>query len=148
MKIIFPACSAVVKRPIEQSCTIFDVNGIGIFSLVGQIKSFLKLASDIGQDYYPEMLGHMSLINVGFLFRAVWSLIKSFVDAKTASKISLLKGNYQNDLLKLIDAENLPEFLGGKCKCENFEYGCLGSDIGPWNPEGGITVGDKTTKKA
>ena len=148
MKFIFPACSAVVKRPIEQSCTIFDVNGIGILSLVGQIKSFLKLASDIGQDYYPEMLGHMSLINVGFLFRAVWSLIKSFVDAKTASKITLLKGNYQSDLLKLVDAENLPEFLGGKCKCENFEYGCLGSDIGPWNPEGGITVGDKTTKKA
>ena len=148
MKFIFPACSAVVKKPVEQSCTILDVNGIGIFSLVGQIKSFIKLASDIGQDYYPEMLGHMSLLNVGFLFRAVWSLVKSFIDAKTAGKITLLKGNYQNDLLKLVDAENLPEFLGGKCKCEAFEYGCLGSDIGPWNPEGGITVGDKTTRKA
>ena len=148
MKFIFPACSAVVKKPVEQSCTILDVNGIGIFSLVGQIKSFIKLASDIGQDYYPEMLGHMSLLNVGFLFRAVWSLVKTFIDAKTAGKITLLKGNYQKDLLTLVDAENLPEFLGGKCKCEAFMYGCLGSDIGPWNPEGGITVGDKTTRKS
>ena len=150
MKYIFPACSAIVKKPIEQSCTIMDVNGIGITSLFGPIKGFLKLASDIGQDYYPEMLGQMSLLNVGFLFRAVWSLIKSFIDEKTAGKIQLLKGksDYQPKLLTLVDEENLPEFLGGKCKCESFEYGCLGSDIGPWNPEGGITVGDKTTKKA
>ena len=32
MKYIFPACSAIVKKPVEQSCTILDANGIGIFS--------------------------------------------------------------------------------------------------------------------
>ena len=74
IKYIFPACSAVVKRPVEQSCTILDANGIGITSLFGPIKGFVKLASDIGQDYYPEMLGKMTIVNVGFLFRAVWSV--------------------------------------------------------------------------
>ena len=147
IKYIFPACSAVVQRPVEQSCTILDANGIGIFSLVGPIKGFVKLASDIGQDYYPEMLGKMTIINVGFLFRAIWSMVKSFIDPKTQSKINLLKSSYKEELLKLIDEDKLPSFLGGKCTCDNFVYGCLGSDIGPWNPEGGITQGGQTTRK-
>ena len=148
MKYIFPACSAVIQKPVEQSCTILDANGIGIFSLVVPIKGFVKLASDIGQDYYPEMLGKMTIINVGFLFRAIWSMVKSFIDPKTQAKISLLKSNYKDELLKLIDEDKLPQFLGGKCTCDNFLYGCLGSDIGPWNPEGGITQGGQTTKKS
>ena len=147
IKYIFPACSAVVQKPVEQSCTILDANGIGILSLVGPIKGFVKLASDIGQDYYPEMLGKMTILNVGFLFRAIWSMVKSFIDAKTQAIISLLKSNYKDELLKLIDEDKLPSFFGGKCTCDNFLYGCLGSDIGPWNPEGGITQGGQTTRK-
>jgi hypothetical protein len=147
MKYIFPACSAVVKRPVEQSCTILDANGIGIGALIGPIKGFLKLASSIGQDYYPEMLGKMTIVNVGFFFRAIWTLVKSFLDQKTQDKISLLKSNYKEDLLKLVDEDKLPQFFGGTCTCDGFIYGCLGSDIGPWNPEGGITSGGETTKK-
>ena len=147
IKYIFPACSAVVQKPVEQSCTILDANGIGILSLVGPIKGFVKLASDIGQDYYPEMLGKMTILNVGFLFRAIWSMVKSFIDAKTQAKISLLKSNYKDELLKLIDEDKLPSFFGGKCTCDNFVCGCLGSDIGPWNPEGGISQGGQTTRK-
>ena len=147
MKYIFPACSAVVQKPIEQSCTILDANEIGITSLVGPIKGFLKLASDIGQDYYPEMLGKMTIVNVGMFFRAIWSMVKGFIDPKTQAKITLLKSNYKDELLKLVDEDKLPSFFGGKCTCENFVYGCLGSDIGPWNPEGGITQGGQTTKK-
>jgi hypothetical protein len=147
VKYIFPACSAVVKRPIEQSCTILDANGIGIFSLVGPIKGFVKLASDIGQDYYPEMLGKMTIINVGMFFRAIWTMVKGFIDPKTQSKINLLKSSYKDELLKLIDEDKLPQFLGGTCTCDRFLYGCLGSDIGPWNPEGGITQGGQTTRK-
>jgi len=146
IKYIFPACSAVVKRPVEQSCTILNAKGIGITSLFGPIKGFVKLASDIGQDYYPEMLGKMTIINVGFLFRAVWSLVKSFIDPKTEAKISLLGGSYETALLALVDEQNLPQRLGGKCFCGDFEMDCLGSDIGPWNPEGGVTQGGETTR--
>ena len=146
IKYIFPACSAVVKKPVEQSCTILDANGIGITSIFGPIKGFVKLASDIGQDYYPEMLGKMTILNVGFLFRAVWAMVKSFIDPKTQAKISLLKKPFLDDLLALIDEDKLPSIFGGKCTCSGFLHGCLGSDIGPWNPEGGITQGAQTTR--
>ena len=145
MKRRFPACSAVVKKPIEQSLTILDIQGIGVSHLVGKTKAFVQLASKIGQDYYPEMLGTMMLLNNGWFFSAAWAIIKNFVDEKTRKKINMLGSSYQAKLLELVDAENLPSFLGGKCTCSQIEGGCLYSDIGPWNPTGGIKVGDHNT---
>ena len=146
IKFIFPACSAVVKKPVEQSCTILDADGIGITSIFGPIKGFIKLASDIGQDYYPEMLGKMTIVNTGFFFRAVWTMVKGFIDPKTQAKIGLFGSNFKNELLQLVDEDKLPEFFHGKCTCSDFMFDCLGSDIGPWNPEGGITQGEQSTR--
>lgn len=141
----FPACSAVIKKPVEQSLTILDMDGVGIGRIVGKTRQFIQLASNIGQDYYPEMLGTMMLLNTGFFFNAVWAIVKTFVDEKTRKKINLLGGSYKSKLLELVDAENLPSQFGGSCTCPQIEGGCLYSDIGPWNPKGGIKVGDKDT---
>lgn len=140
MKFRFPACSAVMKTPIEQSLTILDMEGIGISHMVGKIKDFVKLASDIGQDYYPEMLGTMMLLNTSWLFNALWAIVKTFIDEKTRTKINFLGYSYQVKLLEFVDPENLPALFGGKCTCPQIEGGCLYSDIGPWNPKGGIKM--------
>ena len=140
MKRRFPACSAVMKKPIEQSLTILDIEGIGVTALVGRTRSFVQLAITIGQDYYPEMLGNMYILNNGYFFSAAWAIIKNFIDDKTTKKIQMLGLKYQEKLLEFIDADNLPEFLGGKCTCSGIEGGCLYLDIGPWNPKGGISI--------
>ena len=67
------------------------------------------------------------------------------MDSKTAGKIHMFGGNYITGLVKLIDEENIPECINGKCKCEFIEGGCLYSDIRPWNPNGGIKVGNINT---
>ncbi|RKO94996.1 cellular retinaldehyde-binding/triple function, partial [Caulochytrium protostelioides] len=86
--------------------------------------------SSIGQNYYPEMMGKMFIINVPMLFTAVWAVVKQFLDEVTVSKISILGSGYKSELLKLIDPANLPAQYGGTCTCAN---GCDVSDIGPWN---------------
>ena len=145
MKWRFPACSAVLKKPIEQSLTILDLENIGISNLVGKTKAFMQIATNIGQDYYPEMLGTMMLLNTSFFFNAVWAIIKVFIDEKTRKKINFLGYKYQAKLLEYVDAENLPSILGGACTCSHITGGCLYADIGPWNPRGGIQVGDTNT---
>nr|CAB3460833.1 unnamed protein product [Digitaria exilis] len=110
--------------------------------LVQGFKNFSKSARElitrlqkIDSDNYPETLCRMYIINAGQGFKMLWSTIKSFLDPKTASKIHVLGNKYQHKLLEIIDEFELPEFLGGKCKCDE-HGGCQKSDKGPWkDPE-------------
>ncbi|KAI9184471.1 cytosolic factor, phosphatidylinositol/phosphatidylcholine transfer protein [Blastocladiella emersonii ATCC 22665] len=125
----FPACSLAAGTHIEQSCTIIDLAGVSLMSF-SSVASFVKQITQIGQDYYPEQLGTMFIINAPMLFSSVWSLIKPFLDEVTVKKIHILGGSYKRQLLEYIDEANLPARIGGKCKCPN---GCEVADPGPWN---------------
>jgi len=57
--------------------------------------------------------------------------VKSFLDPKTTAKIHVLGNKYQSKLLEIIDASELPEFLGGTCTCPEYG-GCLKGEKGPW----------------
>lgn len=124
----FPACSKKAGQEIEQSCTILDLQGVSLFSF-SQVASFVRNLSKISQDYYPESLGNMFIINAPMLFSSIWSLIKPFLDEVTVNKIKIIGSNYKSTLFEYIDPENLPERLGGTCKCSE---GCEKSDAGPW----------------
>ena len=128
-----PMCSKVKGLPVEQSLSILDVKDVSLnFAL--KVKDFIKKTSNISQNYYPEMLGHLFIVNTSFIFKAIWSIIKGFIDEKTKKKISIEGYDYYNKLKELVNEENIPSFFGGKCKCEHIEGGCIVSDIGPWNP--------------
>lgn len=82
-------------------------------------------------DNYPESMGLMFVVNAPWAFSAVWSICKSFVDERTQKKIQIMNTGYEKKLLEVIDAENLPAFLGGTCTCAS-SGGCEHSDAGPW----------------
>ncbi|XP_023635680.1 phosphatidylinositol/phosphatidylcholine transfer protein SFH2 isoform X2 [Capsella rubella] len=128
----FPACSIAAKRHIDQSTTILDVQGVGLNNFNKAAKDLLQSIQKIDNDNYPETLNRMFIINAGYGFRLVWSTVKSFLDPKTTAKIHVLGNKYQSKLLEIIDANELPEFLGGKCTCTD-KGGCMRSDKGPWN---------------
>ncbi|KAI9219400.1 CRAL-TRIO domain-containing protein [Blastocladiella britannica] len=125
----FPACSLIAGTHLEQSCTIIDLSGVSLMYFP-QVGSFVKQIAQIGQDYYPEQLGTMFIINAPMLFSSVWSLIKPFLDEATVKKIHILGYSYKKSLLEYIDEDKLPARLGGKCKCDG---GCEASDVGPWH---------------
>ena len=70
----------------------------------------------------------MCIVNAPYLFSGVWSIVKGWLDVKTANKIKISSDD--SILLTLIDKENLPDFLGGTSTTP------LTMNMGPWNLEG------------
>ncbi|XP_062191408.1 phosphatidylinositol/phosphatidylcholine transfer protein SFH13-like [Phragmites australis] len=128
----FPACSIAAKRHIDSTTTILDVDGVGLKNFSKTARDMLSRMQKIDSDYYPETLHQMFVVNAGSGFKLLWNSVKGFLDPKTASKIHVLGTKFQNKLLEVIDASQLPDFLGGICTCAA-EGGCLKSNKGPWN---------------
>jgi hypothetical protein len=123
-----PACSRKSGYLLETSCSILDLKGVGIGKATS-VYGYLGAVSAISQNYYPERLGKMYVINAPWGFSGVFSVVKKFLDPVTSAKIHILGSGYEKELLAQIPAENLPKQFGGKCECEG---GCQLSDAGPW----------------
>ncbi|CAL5329056.1 hypothetical protein CsSME_00009361 [Camellia sinensis var. sinensis] len=128
----FPACSITAKRHIDQSTTILDVQGVGLKHFSKIARELIQSIQKIDSDNYPETLCRMYIINAGSGFRLLWNTVKTFLDPKTTAKIQVLGNKYQSKLLEVIEASELPDFLGGTCTCAD-KGGCMLSDKGPWN---------------
>ncbi|KAK1093155.1 cytosolic factor, phosphatidylinositol/phosphatidylcholine transfer protein [Friedmanniomyces endolithicus] len=109
-----PACSRKSGQLLETCCTIMDMKGS---------------ASGISQNYYPERLGKLYIINAPWGFSSVFSVVKRFLDPVTVAKIHVLGSSYQKELFGQVPKENLPKQVGGTCACPG---GCELSDEGPW----------------
>jgi len=94
MKLRFPACSAVAGKRIEQGLTILDLNNGSMKVLSSKVYGLIQLASKVGSDYYPEIMGNMFIVNAPMLFTGVWAMVKGFIDEKTRKKIKICGGKY------------------------------------------------------
>ncbi|ODQ65683.1 PI/PC TP protein [Nadsonia fulvescens var. elongata DSM 6958] len=139
-----PACSRMTGHLVETSCTILDLKGVSL-GTASSVYGYLKEASNIGQNYYPERMGKFYVINAPFGFATVFSMIKRFLDPVTVTKIFVLGSKYQSELLKQIPAENLPVMFGGKSESVG---GVALADDGPWRDEKFIGLEGRAPKSS
>lgn len=123
-----PACSRKAGHLLETCCTIMDLKGVGL-GKAPSVYGYLKSASNMSQNYYPERLGKLFVINAPWGFSTIWGAIKGWIDPVTVQKIHILGSGYQKELLQHVSPEALPKAFGGTCECPG---GCMFSDIGPW----------------
>jgi CRAL/TRIO domain len=67
------------------------------------VYGLIKLASQIGSDYYPEIMGNMFVVNAPYLFAGVWTIVKGFIDERTRNKIKIMGSGFEKTLLEFID---------------------------------------------
>jgi len=138
---VLPASARAAGKPVGNTLVIVDLKGFGLGAF-WQMKSLVRSSFQISQDYYPESMGQLAIINAPSTFTIIWSAIKPWLSKETAAKVDVLGSDYKNVLLDLVDAENLPASLGGACTCSDIG-GCHLSGVGPWQ-DGRVGWGPKT----
>lgn len=123
-----PACSRKADHLLETSCTIMDLKGVGV-SRASSVYGYIREASAISQNYYPERMGKLFIINAPWGFSSVFGFVKGFLDPVTVAKIHILGSDYPKKLQEQVPAHNLPKSIGGTCDCPG---GCMFADLGPW----------------
>lgn len=114
INIEFPVCSALVGRRVEKGVFIFDIGKVNVVKLFqGKFRGILETMIKIGQNYCPEILEVLFVVNAPFVFKGIWAIIQTMLDPKTRKKIHIESDNAASKLLKIIDAEQLPASLGG-----------------------------------
>lgn len=108
--------SRLLGKHIECFAMINDLHHckMDIRKILGAFKESLH----IDNNYYPERLGHMFLVNPPTIFPALWNLVKHWLDPVTKTKILVIKKGPEtaSTLLQYIDADQLPVEYGGTCQ--------------------------------
>ncbi|KAI0670820.1 CRAL/TRIO domain-containing protein [Trametes maxima] len=130
---VLPASAEAAGKPILGTFVVVDLSGFGI-SQFWQMKDFARSSFQVSQDYFPETMAQLAIVNAPMGFSTIWNVIKPWLAKETVSKIAIYGSDYKKALLELIDEDALPSSLGGKCKCEG-QGGCMKSSAGPWMHE-------------
>ena len=92
---------------------VVDLKGLSMGHLRDRFMQPMKQFVDIDQDYYPETLHVMVVVNANMLVKAAWKIVSRWLDPITKERI-----RFGNDALtEFMDAGNLPKLYGGHCKC-------------------------------
>jgi hypothetical protein len=93
---------------------VLDASGVGMSSWSTKVKRWMVACQDIGNVAYANMLKAIFVVNVPYLVKGVWSMIKPFLDPFVAAKVKLYsKSETTKELQAHIDKSNLIDFLGG-----------------------------------
>ena len=130
MFIEMPISSMVFKKRIDNTMLIVDLKNVNVTSMFkSKFKSFIKTATKIGQDYYPEILSKSFFINSPMIFKAIWAIISLWMDKKTIAKFEFESGDGLKRLAQLLDVTQLPAEMGGKNSVP------ITQGYGPWTDD-------------
>ncbi|UJR11247.1 hypothetical protein I4U23_015429 [Adineta vaga] len=108
--------SRQIGKHIESFAIAYDLHGCKLD--MRKILPVLKQSLFIDDNYYPERLGQLFIINPPMIFPILWNLVKHWLDPVTKTKILVIKKGPETaaTLLQHIDSDQLPREYGGGCQ--------------------------------
>ncbi|KAM9393694.1 SEC14-like protein 2 [Pholidichthys leucotaenia] len=101
-------------KNVESITMVYDMEGLGLKHLWKPAIDTYGEILQMFEDNYPEGLKRLFVIKAPKIFPVAYNLVKHFLSENTRQKICVLGANWQEVLLKYIDAEQLPAMYGGK----------------------------------
>ncbi|MCO5583153.1 hypothetical protein L7F22_037062 [Adiantum nelumboides] len=97
---------------IEKIVALVDLNHVSYKNV--DVKGFIA-GFQLLQNYYPERLAAIYIVNAPIFFYGIWKVISRFLDQATKEKIVFLENHVMAQvLLSEVDADTLPSLYGGK----------------------------------
>ncbi|KAI0822248.1 CRAL/TRIO domain-containing protein [Trametes gibbosa] len=127
---VLPAAAEAAGRPISGTFVVVDLSSFGI-SQFWQMKDFARSSFQVSQDFFPETMAQLAIVNAPMGFSTIWNAMKPWLAKETVAKVAIYGSDYRRALLELIDPDALPAALGGTCTCDE-HGGCMQSNAGPW----------------
>ena len=94
---------------------VLDLDTLTLGQLNKAALAIVKEQAAIDSLCFPETMNKMVIVNAPRFFSATWNLIKSWLDARTASKVEVIsyRKDWEKRLLELVDVDQLPSDYGG-----------------------------------
>lgn len=97
---------------IGKQVLVYDLKGMKIKVNSKALTTF-KRTLVVDEQFYPERLHKLVMINAPGFFTGIWKMIKPWLDPVTANKIQILGTDYQTVLHDIVDPSQLPAEFGG-----------------------------------
>uniref|UniRef100_A0A8C5CPV5 SEC14-like protein 2 n=1 Tax=Gadus morhua TaxID=8049 RepID=A0A8C5CPV5_GADMO len=105
--------SEKLGKNVEAITLIYDCEGLGLKHIwKPAIEAYGEILT-MFEENYPEGLKRVFLIKAPMMFPMAYNLIKHFLCEETKRKIMVLGGNWQEELQKHINKDQLPVIYGG-----------------------------------
>eukprot|EP01062_Namystynia_karyoxenos_P031976 TRINITY_DN2364_c0_g1_i1.p1 TRINITY_DN2364_c0_g1~~TRINITY_DN2364_c0_g1_i1.p1 ORF type:complete len:572 (+),score=132.05 TRINITY_DN2364_c0_g1_i1:134-1717(+) len=106
-------CRNIWNSPRRLALVVIDTEGVSMAHGTRDMIRFMQMQGKVDADNYPEIMAKCFVINAMKAVSVLWNMVKGAFDPKVREKISFCSGDYQAELLKWCDPDQLPDFLHG-----------------------------------
>eukprot|EP00954_Amorphochlora_amoebiformis_P030855 1395312-Amorphochlora_amoeboformis.AAC.1 len=103
--------SLELKKPVTKFVMVMDLDGMSFAQRSGLQYILSVIAFD--DKYYPNFLGKLYIVNLGWVFPMLWQLVKAYLPSYIKDHIELVSGDVKTEMPKYFPKSTLPPMYGG-----------------------------------